>query len=79
MLEQLKAFFGGKSIVILGFGVEGKATYRLIRRLLPEIEIVVADGNEKAKTAEIAKGDVHCRFQVGENYTDNLSDFEMVS
>ena len=78
MLEQLKAFFAGKSIVILGFGVEGKAMYRLIRRLLPEIEIVVADGNEKAKTAEIAKGDVHCRFQVGENYTDNLADFDMV-
>ena len=50
--------FEGKRIAILGFGLEGRSTYRYIRGLMPDIRLHICDRNEnigqsdKYKTAE---------------------------
>lgn len=52
--EQLKALLQGKSILIAGYGREGKSAEALIKRLVPEAPYTIADGNEQI-AAEAAK------------------------
>ena len=47
--EQLKALFVGHKILIAGYGREGRSTERMIRRLLPDAEIGIADGNDSIR------------------------------
>ena len=53
--DQLKAQLVGKRILIAGYGREGQSAERLIRRLVPEADYRIADGNEQI-AAEAAKG-----------------------
>ena len=43
ILEHLK----NKKIAIVGFGREGKSTYKFIRKYLNNQELEILDGNEK--------------------------------
>ncbi len=52
--DQLKALLEGRRILIAGYGREGKSAERLIRRLLPQADYTIADGNEQI-AAESAK------------------------
>ncbi|MGM9941774.1 MAG: UDP-N-acetylmuramoyl-L-alanine--D-glutamate ligase [Bulleidia sp.] len=51
MLEQWIQEFEGKNILILGYGIEGKATYRFIRRICPNLHLTIADGGRGKDTA----------------------------
>ncbi|NCB34055.1 MAG: hypothetical protein EOM64_09315, partial [Erysipelotrichia bacterium] len=42
--EEWLEEFAGKKILIWGFGREGRSTYRLIRTLLPEQQVDIAEG-----------------------------------
>ncbi len=53
--DQLRALLQGKSILIAGFGREGRSAERLIQRLVPDAQYTIADGNEQI-AAEAAKG-----------------------
>ena len=53
--EQLKSLLSGRRILMAGYGREGKSAERLINRLLPDANYVIADGNEEIAT-EAAKG-----------------------
>ncbi len=44
--EQLKALFEGKKILVAGYGREGRSTERIIKTLLPEADISIADGSD---------------------------------
>ena len=45
--EQLKKLLEGRRILIAGYGREGQSAERLIRRLAPESQYAIADGNEQ--------------------------------
>ena len=51
-LQSWKEEFEGKNILIYGYGIEGRSTYRLIRRLCPDQIITIADGGKGKETAE---------------------------
>ena len=53
--DQLRALLKGKSILIAGYGREGRSAERLIQRLVPDAQYTIADGNEQI-AAEAAKG-----------------------
>ncbi len=53
--QELKRLLEGRRILIAGYGREGKSAERLLRRLVPEVEYFIADGNEQI-AAEAAKG-----------------------
>lgn len=53
--DQLRALFEGRKILIAGYGREGKSTEALIRRLLPEANLAIVEGNDNIKV-EAAKG-----------------------
>lgn len=46
-LEAWKQEFENKKIIIWGFAREGKATWKLIRRLCPDLRLAVAEGRKK--------------------------------
>ena len=46
MLEELLKYLANKKILILGYGKEGKSTYKFIRKHFPEIKLYVADKKE---------------------------------
>ncbi len=46
-MKQWLEEFEGRKILIWGFGLEGRSTYRFIRRLLPEQEVTIAESRKR--------------------------------
>ena len=72
MLPEIIEFLKDKKILILGFGREGRSSFRYIRKYLPEKEITVADGSEQELPDSFTKG------IFGGGNLSNLSDFDVV-
>ena len=71
-----------KKILILGFGVEGKGTYGLIRKHFPHKQIAIADKTDFANLEdgikELVGGDSFLQLHLGDNYLDCLKDYEVI-
>jgi UDP-N-acetylmuramoyl-L-alanine---L-glutamate ligase len=78
MNKRLINFFSEKKILILGFGVEGKSTYRFLRRILPGKMIWIADLNPEVRNDELLKNDNDIKLNLGSDYLNNLNDFDMI-
>lgn len=77
MKDKIIAKLKDKKIAILGFGREGIATYTLIRKYLPNQDLVIIDSIDKSE-AEQVKNDAHVNFIYGENYLSNLDIYDYV-
>jgi len=79
MLEELLKYLSNKKILILGYGKEGKSTYKFIRKHFPEIKLYVADKKETIieENEELSK-DNNIEFILGENYLDGLDDYDLI-
>ena len=64
------------SILILGFGREGKSTYNLIRSIDSNIELGIAD--LKDITDEEVKNDSNVKFYIGDNYLDACYEYDVI-
>lgn len=75
ILEHLK----NKKIAIVGFGREGKSTYKFIRKYLNNQELEILDGNEKIlELNEELKNDKNLKIITGKNYLDNLEKYDLI-
>lgn len=72
MFDQLIDFLDKHSVLILGFGREGKSTYNIIRRHLPDKKIGIAD------IKEIDIEDESVNLHTGNNYIDCIGDYEVI-
>ena len=74
-LQAWKNEFANKNIVIWGYGREGQATYRLIRRLLPEqvLTIVESKPGPSLKKAEDETVHTICACEADVNIYQTLS------
>lgn len=72
MKETLKKLTDGKRVLLLGFGREGKSTYKALKSAGCDCEIGIADLNPV--TAPEADIKVFC----GENYQDAMDGFDIV-
>lgn len=72
MFSELISYIEGREILILGFGREGRSTYEIIRRHLPDKVIGIAD------LREIEIEDANVRLFCGKNYLDSISQFDTV-
>ena len=78
MVDDLIEYFKNKKILILGFGKEGKSTYKLIRRYLKDQMLYIADENENSiKNTEIAK-DKNIKLILGKKYLENLNEYDII-
>ncbi|NLH63733.1 MAG: UDP-N-acetylmuramoyl-L-alanine--D-glutamate ligase [Erysipelotrichaceae bacterium] len=73
-MDAWKKEFENKKILIWGYGMEGRSTYRLIRSLLPEQDITIADGGKGREAAE--KETVHTACMDDQNI--DLSDYDLI-
>lgn len=79
MINDLIQYFKDKKIIILGFGREGESTYRLIRKYLKEQQLTIADKKENfQENYEALKEDKFVTFISGENYLENLQDYDII-
>ena len=78
MADKFREFFKEKKILILGFGVEGRSTYRFLRRILPAKKLWIADLNVELKDLDLVKNDNNLSFYLGEDYLGHFDDFDMI-
>ncbi len=78
MKDFLKTFFRDKKIMILGYGREGKSTFRLLRDYFPGLPLAVADRNENLASENPELGRGGTTLFSGNEYTHRLSDFDVV-
>mgnify|MGYP003307613339 CR=1 FL=1 len=73
IIEKLK----NKNICILGFGIEGISTYEFIRRNLKDKFITIIDRKD-ITNLDILKEDKNIKIIFGDNYLDNLDDYDLI-
>lgn len=79
MISNLIKYLENKKILILGFGMEGYSTYRLIRRHLPEQKLYISDANSKAcdKYEDVLKDSNAIILSVDE-YLKDLENYDVI-
>ena len=78
MINDIINYLKDKKIVILGFGREGQATYKLIRKHLPNKEIYIRDKNENIKNNELISNDKFVVLELGNDYLGDLDKFDLI-
>lgn len=74
MYQRIIEYLKDKKVAILGFGREGKSSYNLIRKYLPDKKLTVLDQNKNI-SKEI--NDLNLEL-ISENYLEKLDDFDLV-
>jgi len=78
MIDFLKNKLENKRIVLLGFGREGQSSYKLIRRVLPELLLSIADADENIQNHPVLAGDTNISFQLGPEYLQRVDQFDLI-
>ena len=78
MINDIIDYLKDKKLVILGFGREGQATYKLIRKHLPNKELYIRDLNENIKNNELIINDKNVILELGKDYLENLDKFDLI-
>ena len=73
MINLLKQYTEGKNVLILGFGREGKSTYKRLCEAGGFASVTIADQNE---IKDELPADVKIIF--GDSYQDTLNDYDIV-
>ena len=79
MINNLIKYLENKKILILGFGMEGYSTYRLIRRYLPDQEVYLSDANATAcGSHEDVLKDANAIILPTDMYLKNLEKYDVI-
>ena len=76
-MNRIADYLNNKSILLLGFGREGQSSYHFIRKYLKNNPICIADKNIHLDKSSFA--DEHLYFVLGDNYLDNINDFDNIA
>ena len=77
--QLLNKHFDRKKTAILGFGLEGRSTYSLLRNYFPELELIICDQNtEIIKINNDLSSDKHLKLSLGPDYLKGLADAEVI-
>ena len=72
MLEQLRAEFSGKNVLLLGYGLEGRASHHFLKKV-PDLKAIgIADSREKLECDE------DLPLHLGDSYLDACSDYDLI-
>ena len=79
MYSKIIDIIKDKSLVLVGFGKEGKSSYNFIRKYLPNKEITIVDKNDKLfEQNDFLNNDNNIKVIMGDNYLDNLNDYDLI-
>ena len=75
MKEKFNSFFSGKRrVLILGFGKEGRSTFRFLQKYYPELQVGIADQNGNLKDEK----EVPAHLHLGEDYLKVVKDYDLI-
>lgn len=77
MINEIINKLRDKKIAILGYGVEGKSTYKFIRRYLPEVELTLIDKRDVSHDLT-GSGDPNVTYKIGDDYLNNLDIYDLI-
>ncbi|MBR1883671.1 MAG: UDP-N-acetylmuramoyl-L-alanine--D-glutamate ligase [Clostridia bacterium] len=79
-MEELINKLTDKKIVILGYGREGKSTYRFIRKYLPYASLLIIDANINVESEENLNllNDMNLEVWKTNDYLDMLQDYDVI-
>lgn len=77
MIENLINYLKNKKLAILGFGREGKSTYKFLRKYLDD-SITIFDANTSLKDDELIVNDKNTKFISEYKYEDILENYDLV-
>lgn len=72
MFQKLIEYLSSRSILLLGFGREGRSTYELIRKYYPQKPIGIADRNA------VDIEDEFVRLYTGDGYLDAIKQYDLI-
>lgn len=79
MINELINYYKDKKILILGFGMEGKSTYKVIRNYLPSQKLYISDKKQNIKNEnDFLKNDKNIEIIEGNEYLNNLQDYDII-
>jgi len=76
MNELIKSLFENKSLALLGFGREGRSTYKLLRKVFPQKNLTIIDENPEIATDELLKNDTNLQFISGKDCMQAINNFD---
>jgi UDP-N-acetylmuramoyl-L-alanine---L-glutamate ligase len=78
MTDFLRKILADKNIVLLGFGREGQSSFSLIRKVLPQIPLCIADADGSVTSNPLANNDPNVHFKLGPDYLKGLDEFDLI-
>jgi len=78
MVDFLRERFKNGSVLLLGFGREGQASYALLRKAFPERQLAIADANDAVRENPLITGDDHLDLITGPDYLQRISGFDHI-
>jgi len=78
MVDYIRERFAGKSVVLLGFGREGQASYHVFRQAFPLKQLAIADANQAIAQSPVIAGDMQLDLITGEDYLERIAGYDMI-
>jgi len=76
--QKITAFIDNRSVLILGFGREGRSTYKLLRQIFPKLEICISDRNLEVSKEKKLQDDAYLSWVLGEGHMKAIPLYELV-
>lgn len=79
MINKLIEYFENKKILILGFGMEGQSTYKLIRKYFPNQRLYISDKKDNLKNnCRLIEKDKNLEIYGGDEYLNRLDEYDII-
>lgn len=76
--EDLSTFINNREVLILGFGKEGRSTYKMLRSYFNDLEICISDRNTDISSEIELQNDPYLSWVLGEGHMKALSNYSLV-
>lgn len=78
MIDYLIQKLKGKKVLILGFGREGRSTFVLLKQIMPELFLGIADGNNSIANDEMLHNFNKELLHLGDDYLESISKYNFI-
>lgn len=78
MINEILKKIENKAIAILGFGLEGKSTYKFIRKHFKNMPVTIICKTLSNDLIELEKDDMNIKILTGEDYLEHLEGYDLI-
>ncbi|RLD67402.1 MAG: UDP-N-acetylmuramoyl-L-alanine--D-glutamate ligase [Bacteroidetes bacterium] len=76
--DAINRFINNRKVLILGYGKEGRSTYRVLRSYFPKLEICISDINTDISSEDELQKDSYLSWVLGEGHMKALANYELI-